>query len=103
MAAKEGIWIVPSGGTDEFGDPQPSGAPEWVPGCVVLPRKSFESENGLIIQTGYEILIKPAPVGLEISATDAILVRSREWEVDGVPGVYPGGKLLQLFVKRAGS
>ncbi|HEX5511615.1 MAG TPA: hypothetical protein VFX41_07845 [Actinomycetales bacterium] len=103
MAATEGIWLVPSGGTNEFNEPLPSGDPVWIPNAIVLPRKSFENPGrGLVVISGFEIFIKPAP-RFEIMATDSVLVRSHEYQIDGVPGVYPGNKALQMIVKRAGS
>jgi hypothetical protein len=102
MATPEPVWIVPSGGTDEVGDPLPSGTPTMLMAYAVLPRKGRESNtDGVIVISGYEIFFKPPP-DVEISATDAILVRAQEHQIDGPAGLY-AGKALQVFTTRVGA
>ena len=102
MPTREAIWVVPSGGQNEYGDNLPSGDPRYIPGAIVLPRKSSENaDRGVVIISGYEIFLKPPPL-LPISATDAILVRGEEQQVDGKPGLYVG-KALQLFTTSVGA
>lgn len=93
---REGIWVVPAGPTDEVGDPvldedgHPvlSGAPWYWAECDVWPRSSTEdADGGVRIISGFNVWMRGDPP--EISATDDVLVRSRTYEVDGVPGRYP--------------
>lgn len=102
MAAKEDVWVIPAGGSDQFGDPLPSGEPIYVRGCTVLPRKSTESaQGGIVIVSGYEVLIKPPPRDLTVRASDSIIVRGEEQQIEGRPGLYTG-KLLQFFTRAVG-
>lgn len=102
MATREGIWIVPAGGTDQFGDPLPSGEPIWAPGAIVLPRKGRETDSGgVVVISGYEVFFKPPPRHFTLRATDAVLVRGEEHQVDGPTALY-AGKALQFFTERVG-
>jgi len=103
MAVREPIWIVPDGGEDQYGDDLPSGTPVYVPGAIVLPRKSTESaQGGMIVISGYEVILKPPPADLVISASDSILIRGTEQQIEGEPGLY-ARKALQFFTRKVGT
>lgn len=102
MPVSEDVWVIPAGGHDEVGDPLPSGAPIYLRAYAVLPRKGRETdEGGVIVISGYEVFFKPPPA-IEISATDTVLVRGEEHQIDGPTGLY-AGKALQMFTRRVGA
>lgn len=103
MATREPIWIVPAGGQDQYGDDLPSGDPVYVAGAYVLPRRSTEdASGGMIVISGYEVILKPPPAGLRISARDSIVVRGSEQAIEGEAGLY-AGKALQFFTRKVGT
>ena len=80
--------------------------------CTLLPRwasgaQGNENDKGWTITEGYQVL---APYGSDVVADDIIITDidpSKEWEVDGMPGVYTNkrgkGKMTMFFLKRVGT
>ena len=88
------------------------GPPRTIKGCKIWPRVSKEIEEGGAITDGLNIYVPPradpaatreAPVA--IKATDRIVARGKEWEVDGVPGDFrpSSGVKLIFMTKKVGT
>ena len=88
------------------------GPPRDIKGCKIWPRTNAEVDAGGAIIDGLNIYIPPLadsaattenPVA--IKATDRVIARGKEWEVDGVPGEYrPNSGVKVIFMtKKVGS
>lgn len=88
-----------------LGDLTPGAVVGPLTGCIVWPRTSSENaDRGVVIIDGYEVWA-PAPITIDIKATDVINVRGEDWNIEGRPGDYRknGVKLgLMLLLKRSG-
>jgi len=92
------VAIIPSGGTDRWGDPLPGGDPILVRDVTVWPRRSDESDEGSVI-TGISAMLPggaPVPdaidamlVDVEVGADGQVVPGTgRKYEVVGEPGVW---------------
>lgn len=103
MAKTETIQYRPPQDTDELGDPA-GPPPDWVdvPGCKLWPRVSTETGREVIIE-GHGVKAPPPRGSVPaIDARGTVKARGKEYEVDGVPGLFPG-KAQILYLKRVGS
>lgn len=92
------VAIIPSGGTDRWGDPVEPGDPIVVRRVTTYPRRSDETNQNSVI-TGINAIFPPhaevpeaidsVRVGIEI-AEDGTMVRGsgKKYEVVGDPGVW---------------
>ncbi len=74
-------------GHDEFGNDVLSPVTVDVRGVAVWPRtasRDVEGQNTLVI-SGLFVMLPP---GIDVKATDRMLVRGTRYEVDGEPGVW---------------
>lgn len=72
--------------------------------CIVMPRASSENaDRGIRSIAGYTVFA-PAPVAIEVRATDVIIVRGKEHGVDGVVGDWRNrrGKFVGLLFQTTG-
>lgn len=102
--ALEAIEYQPPREEDEAGDPI-GPEPEWqrVAGCKVFPRTSIETGTEVIID-GLGVKAPP-PRGDVVPALNArgqVKARGKTWDIDGVPGLFPG-KAQLVYLKRVGS
>lgn len=90
---------------DRLGDKVPGSVVGSLTSCIVWPRESTEDANrGVIILDGYTVWA-PAPIAIEVRATDTVALRGKDWNIEGVPGDFRknGRKLgLMLMLKRSG-
>jgi hypothetical protein len=97
---KESVVIVRPGVAlpkGERGDPPP---PRTVEGCVVWPRTTLAYESrGEVPIDGWNIKM---PAGTDVKETDAIVVRGKTYDTEGVPADY-GRKGIIVVVKRVGT
>lgn len=88
------------------------GSPRSIKGCKIWPRTSAEMDAGGAIIEGLNIYVPPQadsaattenPVA--IRATDRVIARGKEWEIDGVPGEFrPNSGVKVIFMtKRVGA
>lgn len=100
MAQLETIEYLPPRDTDEVGDPVgpvPESVP--IPGCKLWPRTSVESGTEVIVE-GYGV--KTPRTAPAMSAKGTVKARGQTWEIDGVPGFFPGKGYI-VYLKRFGS
>lgn len=76
-----------------------------VTGCSVWPRTSVETGEEVVID-GYNVFVpanaKPFDIAMDFTASDRVVCRGEEWDIEGTPGNYrPKGILLLL--KRTGA
>ncbi len=100
MADSEQIQVITPAKTDQNGDPiGTDGAPRNVE-AVVWPRTSTENaDRGVVIIQGLNMKL---PAGDPITAFDLVTARGEDWDVDGVPGVYPN-KAVLVVLKKVGT
>lgn len=89
------------------GDVTPGAVVGDLTACIIWPRFSSEdSERGTRIIEGYTVFA-PAPVAIEVRATDTITARGDDWNIDGAPGDWRsknGRKIgLMVMLKRSGT
>jgi hypothetical protein len=93
-------------GEKEFGEPRE------IKGCKIWPRTGDEIDAGGAIIDGLNIYVPPRSdpaatpqVPVAIKATDRILARGKEWDVDGVPGEFRpnSGVKVILMTKKVGA
>lgn len=101
MAAKgsELVSVQRAPSEDAFGDKQPGEMVGLLKRCIIMPRASRENaERGIVSIEGFTVWA-PAPVTIEVLATDVIVVRGEEYGVDGVVGDWRNkrGKFLGLL------
>lgn len=100
LKGKEEVILVRPGGVDHHGDPSGEALTLAIlKQCVIWPRVSTEvAVEGTVITEGYNVWIPWGPnaealtivneeIGsvLELAATDRVIVRGDEWQVDGTP------------------
>lgn len=73
--------------TDDYGDPLPGSTGELdIPGCVVWPRGSSETNDASnTVIVGLELL---APAGTDLVPTDKVRVRGDVYDIDGDVGEW---------------
>lgn len=81
------------------------GPPRDVKGCKIWPRVSKEIDEGGAITDGLNIYVPPGADAVGVKATDRVLARGKEWEVDGVPGMYwpSSGQKVIFMTKKVGA
>lgn len=102
---KKTITVIRSPKVDPLDDDVVGSPPEHdEPGCVVMPRTSFEQERGWVIVQGRMVV---APFGADILPDDKVRVDGVIWEVDGEAGDYENkhgeGKATIVYLKRLGT
>jgi len=96
MAAKgkEEVILVRPGEVDRNGDPTGDATTLGIfEQCIVWPRVSTEvSERGTVITEGYNVWIPWAGDNrltldevMGVEATDVVVIRGEEWQVEGTP------------------
>ncbi len=114
IKGKEEVILVRPGGVDRNGDPTGDDAEVGIfEQCVVWPRVSTEvSEKGTVITEGYNVWIPWQPLAnqeivdlaMGIKATDRVVVRGDDWQIDGSPADQRSMKSkrlgIQMTVKR---
>ena len=71
---------------DPMGDPVPGEKVGDLTACIIWPRSSSEqAERGTVSIEGFNVWA-PAPYAVTPKATDVVVVRGEEHEVEGVPG-----------------
>lgn len=110
MKGKEEVILVRPGEVDRNGDPTGDSTTLGIfERCLVWPRVSTEvSEKGTVITEGYNVWIpwtaKNAGTideAMKIYATDLVVVRVGEWQIDGTPADQRNMKSRRLGVQMA--
>jgi hypothetical protein len=101
MAAKgsELVSVQRQPTTNSDGDKAPGEMVGVLKRCIVMPRASRENaERGIVSIEGYTVWA-PAPIDIEVRASDVIVVRGKEYGVDGVVGDWRNrrGKFVGLL------
>lgn len=109
VKGKEDVVLVRPGEVDRNGDPVGDDAQVGIfEQCVVWPRVSTEvSEKGTVISEGYNVWIPWQPkanrdimdLAMEVKATDRVVVRGDDWQIDGSPADQRTMKSKRLGVQ----
>jgi hypothetical protein len=109
VKGKEEVILVRPGEVDRNGDPVGGDAQVGIfEQCIVWPRISTEvSEKGTVISEGYNVWIPWQPKGnrdiidlaMEVKATDRVVVRGDDWQIDGTPADQRTMKSKRLGVQ----
>lgn len=108
VKGKEEVILVRPGEEDRNGDPVGDATTLGIfEQCVVWPRVSTEvSEKGTVISEGYNVWIPwttknrdTLDEAMTIDATDRVVVRSDEWQIDGTPADQRTMKSKRLGVQ----
>lgn len=106
MRGNETVRVKRPAPTDWQGDPTGPPAEFDLPNCQVWPRTSTEdSDGGRVIIDGWNLYVPPRSANT-IFATDTVVVRDDEFNVEGVPGRYDlkgRDKGMIVVLKRVGA
>lgn len=108
IKGKEEVILVRPGEVDRNGDPTGDSTTMGIfEQCVVWPRTSTEvSERGTVITEGYNVWIPWLGTNRDtlddvmgIEATDLVIVRGDDWQIDGSPADHRNMRAKRLGIQ----